>query len=96
TPWADAVALLVEANVALARRNHSGAMRLLKEAAEALDAVDMRIFAEAARRRLGELMGGSAGDALIAAADSWMAGQLIRNPERMARMYVPGPPDRAG
>ena len=57
------------------------------------DACDMRLYAAAARRRLGQLVGRAEGRALMAGAESWMAGQTIRNPARMAAMLAPGFPD---
>ena len=59
----------------------------------AFEAVDMGLFAAAARRRLGTLLGGDAGRALIAQADAWMAAQEVRNPARMAAGLAPGFPD---
>ena len=57
----------------------------------------MGLFAAAARRRLGGLLGGDEGRALIAQADAWMAGQEIRNPARMAACIAPGfPPEGLG
>jgi hypothetical protein len=53
----------------------------------------MNLFAAAARRRLGQLLGGNCGQALIAQADAWMAGQGIVNPARMTAMLAPGFPD---
>jgi hypothetical protein len=50
----------------------------------------MALFAAAARRCRGELLGGEAGRALVAEADAWMAAQSIRDPDRMARMLAPG------
>ena len=63
---------------------------LLEAAEKELDAADMALHATVARRRRGELAGGDDGRALIEAADAWMAGQGIRNPERMAAMLAPG------
>jgi hypothetical protein len=53
----------------------------------------MRLYAAAARRRLGRLIGGDAGKALLVEADTWMASQGIKNPARMTAMLAPGFPD---
>ncbi|HKW02173.1 MAG TPA: hypothetical protein VJN96_20290, partial [Vicinamibacterales bacterium] len=52
--------------------------------------VDMRLCAAAARRRRGELLGGTEGRAAIAAVDAWMAANTIKNPARMTAMLAPG------
>jgi hypothetical protein len=62
----------------------------IAEAASRLAAIDMALFAAAARRAHGELTGGEAGRALVSEADAWMAAQAIRRPDRMARMLAPG------
>jgi hypothetical protein len=49
----------------------------------------MALYAAAARRRLGELLGGAEGAALIEAADDWMAGQGVARPERLTALFVP-------
>ena len=93
-PWAHALALLIEAGVASVRGDTAGATTLLTDATTAFDAIDMGLFAASARRRLGGLLGGEAGHALIAQADAWMADQEICNPSRMAACVAPGFLDR--
>jgi hypothetical protein len=56
----------------------------------AFDGLGTRLYADAARRRLGELLGGEQGRALVAQANSWMTGQNIHNPARMTAMLAPG------
>jgi hypothetical protein len=65
----------------------------MRVAAEQLDAIEMRLYAAAARRRLGQLLGGDEGRGMIVQADVWMTGQGIKNPARMTAMLVPGFPD---
>jgi hypothetical protein len=42
----------------------------------------------AARWRLGELVGGEEGRALVAWADSWQRSQAVRNPARMVALLA--------
>ena len=76
----------------LARRHLSETHRPLSQiAAEAgFAAVDMALHANAARRRLGELVGGAAGDLLVRESDRSMAEQGIRHPARMTAALAPG------
>ena len=46
----------------------------------------MDLYAAAAKRLQGELVGGPAGQTMIADADRWMANEGIRSPEKMAAM----------
>ena len=48
----------------------------------------MRLCAAAARRRLGEFLGGTRGQEEIDRADRWMSDQKIKNPANMASMIV--------
>ncbi len=64
-----------------------GAIRAYRE-------LGMSLFAAAAQRSLGSLLGGDEGRALVAAADQWMTSQGIRNPARMASLYIGPAPDR--
>jgi hypothetical protein len=88
-----ALAKLVRAGIAAVRGDAPRAVALLTEAAAGFDAADMRLHAAAARRRLGGLLGGTEGEALVAKADAWMAGQQIRNPARLTATLAPGSGD---
>jgi hypothetical protein len=90
--WAQAHARFIRAGIARLRGDLSGARVNLEDAAVRYTAAGMHLCAAATRRRLGELLGGDAGGALVADADSWMMGQQIRNPKRMADLYAPGFP----
>ena len=62
----------------------------LRRAGDGFDAAGMGLYAAAARRRLGELLGGDEGQTLVARADAWMRLQRIENPPRMTEMLAPG------
>jgi hypothetical protein len=89
-PWGNALATLLRAGAAAARRRKEDAAALLISSEEAFRKVDMELFAAVARRRRGETLGGNEGRALVHSADTWMAGQNIQRPERMAAMLAPG------
>jgi serine/threonine protein kinase len=89
-PWIESQAQLILAGVAATRGDDEQAVRLLREAAAGFDAADMALYAAAARRRLGALLGGDAGLALREAADSWMASEKIRAPARFTAIFAPG------
>ena len=90
THWGDPLALLLRASVAAMRGETSRAVPLLESAEAGLVAAEMALHAAAARRCRGELIGGETGHGLVAAADAWMTGQSIKNPERMTAMLAPG------
>jgi serine/threonine protein kinase len=90
TAWGRPLALLLRAAAAATRRDVDGAVRLLESAEADFAGVEMALHAAVARRRRGELIGGDAGRALVAAADTWMTGQSIRRPERIAAVLAPG------
>jgi len=89
-PWIESQAQLILAGVAATRGDDQQAVRLLREAAAGFDAADMALYAAAARRRLGALLGGDAGLALREAADSWMSSEKIRAPARFTAIFAPG------
>jgi hypothetical protein len=88
-PWALPLAALVRAGIAAIRGDADSAARLGDQAAYGFDAVDMALYAAAARRRRGEIIGGDEGRELVDAADAMMKRELIRKPERMAAVLVP-------
>jgi eukaryotic-like serine/threonine-protein kinase len=87
-PCPTAYARLIRGALAAVAGDSSRAVPRLTEAIAAFEAVDMRLCAAAARRRLGELLGGAAGREEIERADRWMADQEIANPANLASMIV--------
>jgi eukaryotic-like serine/threonine-protein kinase len=86
--WAIALADQIGAGVAYRRGERGRALALLERAEDALRACDMLLVATASRRRRGEWLGGDAGRALVAEADTWMTAATIRAPARMTRMLA--------
>jgi hypothetical protein len=95
TAYSKAWAQLARAGIATMRDDAGAAISLLRAATSAFEANDMRLYAAAGHRRLGELLGGEEGRVLIVQTDAWMAGQGIVNPGRMTAMLAPGFPKPA-
>ena len=93
TPWATPFVELVHAGLLVVYRQRERAIHSLRAAEQGFRAVDMALYGAAARRRCGQLLGGDAGEQLIASADQAMAEQGVRRPERMARVLAPGFPE---
>jgi hypothetical protein len=87
-PAATAHALSIRAQTAAASGDVAQARVLFGRAIHAFDELSMSLFAVAARRRLGTLLGGDEGNALVIEADQWMKSQGIRNPPLMAALYI--------
>jgi serine/threonine protein kinase/tetratricopeptide (TPR) repeat protein len=83
-----AYARLIRGALAAINGDPARAVSLLSEAALGFEAVDMRLCAAATRRRLGELQGGTTGEAEIDRAARFMADENIKNPDRMAAMII--------
>ncbi len=88
--WGDGLAHLLRAGMAGYQGDRVNGERFLSEAITCLESVNMNLYAAAARRRLGQLIGGDQGRSLMAEADAWMTAQGIRNPARMTAVYAPG------
>ena len=89
-PWVNPLAALLRAGVRLSRGEASEAAALLAGAVRDFEAVDMPLYAAAARRRVGEIAGGEEGRAAVEAADAWMKEQGVVDPARIAAMLAPG------
>jgi serine/threonine protein kinase len=89
-PLARKLSRLLLATVAQREGHPREARQLLEEVIVSLVGNGMMLHAAAARRRLGELLDGEAGAALLAEADSWYAAQGVRNPARLTEMLIPG------
>lgn len=90
TPWSDPFVPLLRAGAAELRGDRGSAVALLDDAARVFEAVDMGLYAAAARRQAGELLSGEKGLQRILVADAFMARQSIKNPARWAAMLAPG------
>jgi hypothetical protein len=86
--WARPFTSLLRA--AIAHQRNAASNALLADAIQGFDNGDMRLYAAAARRRLGETSTGAEGERLIAEADAWMTAQRIKNPTALTRMLAPG------
>ncbi len=87
--WATALAGLVYAGAAAIEGDAARAAPLFEAAEATLEVKNMKLYAAAARRARGTILGGDEGAALVAAADEWMRSQRIVRPERFAGMLVP-------
>jgi hypothetical protein len=89
-PWANPLAMLIHAGLASRRGDDARAAQLISQAIESFEASDMALYAAAARRRLGEVLGGDRGAELVSQADDWMSKQQIKNPTAVANLMAPG------
>jgi hypothetical protein len=89
-PWGRAAAAAIRAGVAAVRGERHDALAQLRIAVPGFALVDMPLYAAAAQRRLGALLGGSEGKGLVATADARLIAEGVVRPDRMAAMLVPG------
>jgi eukaryotic-like serine/threonine-protein kinase len=87
-PGAHALSNVLAAGAARLAGDEERAAGLLAQAESRFQTAEMALCAAAARRRRGELLGGSAGARLVTGADRWMSGQTIRNPAAMTRLIL--------
>ena len=89
-PWSNPLAAVIRAGVAATRGDQGRAAELLLSSEAGFRAADMNLYASAAQRLRGKLLGGEPGRQLVTTADEWMASRAIHSPERFAAMLVPG------
>jgi eukaryotic-like serine/threonine-protein kinase len=89
-PYAAGWAALLEAGLAEADGHSERAISLLCHAIAILDRHHIAMYAAAARRRLGGLLGGSEGKALLERSDAALRAQGVRDVEAMSELFVPG------
>ena len=87
--WSNPMAAIVRAALANRSGDHAQATSLATEAIAGFAAANMVLYAAAARRRLGETVGGDHGQELIEQADESMRKQQIKNPLAFANLLTP-------
>jgi eukaryotic-like serine/threonine-protein kinase len=88
--WLDPLAAMVHAGVAATRGDVDKALAALAKAIRGFRAAEMELFAVAAKRRYGELLGGDKGAAMAADAERWMKERGVVRPDRVTAMLAPG------
>jgi hypothetical protein len=88
-PWCAPAAALVEAALA-SRRNPEATVAQLRAAVHGFDAADMALHAAIARHRLGRLVAGDEGRALLDTAAARLVELGVKNVPAMAAMLAPG------
>jgi serine/threonine protein kinase len=88
--YAAPSAALVRAAVAHGRGQRERTLAELDAAISGYEACDMRVRADCARRRKGELLGGEEGHALIESAHASLRERGVRDAARLTNAYAPG------
>jgi serine/threonine protein kinase/tetratricopeptide (TPR) repeat protein len=86
--WSNPMAAVIRAGLAYRRGNNARAEVLTTEAIDGFEAADMTLYAAAARRRLGEIIGGDRGEELLNQADELMRRRQIKTPAAFANLLV--------
>jgi ATP/maltotriose-dependent transcriptional regulator MalT len=87
--YAETLATMLRATLAPQDGELEGAARDFREVVAMGEEAHLLYLTAAARRRLGELLGGDEGRALVAAGARWMHEAGIKNPERMTQLVSP-------
>jgi len=88
--YAPGWAAVLEAGLAQATGRPDSAVAHLRHAVATLDAAGLRMYAASARRRLGQLLLGDEGVALLAAGDMAMAEEGVLDKEATTALLTPG------
>ncbi len=93
TTQARVFAQLLRAGVHARQRRPEAALTDLRRVIEMSEGPDLLLYANIARRREGELLGGRAGETAIAQADVFFEQEGATNPARLVAMFAPGFPN---
>jgi hypothetical protein len=89
-PWAEPTRDIVLAAISMLKGDRDTAIEKLQASMLGFDACQMQLHAAAARRRLGELVGGERGRSLREVADNFMKRETLLRPERWTELWAPG------
>ena len=92
--WSAPRVEMVSAALACAEGNESDAAERLHRAIDLSLERDMRLYAAAARRARGAIIGGDEGASLVSEVDDWLRAQGVVEPARICAVLVPGFDDR--
>ncbi len=90
SPWIAMLAAMVDALLENASGHREPAIAALLEAIQRAEDTDTLCYVAPARYRLGELLGGDEGRALVETATEAISAEGIRNPARWVAFYLPG------
>lgn len=92
-PHTAGLAAAVRAGIAGLRGQEDERRVALEQTAEVLTRQEMLLYAAAARRQLGRLLGGDRGRELLAEGDAVFEQEGVRNPDAFEELLLPGDPD---
>jgi hypothetical protein len=88
--WAYPLCELRRAAVAALRGDREHVVAPLLAAEQGFERAGMKLFATIARRRRGEVVGGSEGRELLDETACWLTSQGVKEPERLSGVIAPG------
>jgi eukaryotic-like serine/threonine-protein kinase len=89
-PWASALAAGLRPGIATCQGKKEEVKQLLEQALKRYEDVAMNTYASAIRWTLGEIAGGDETREPRQQAEAWMRAQGVADPERLAKIHVPG------
>ena len=89
-PFFTLLAVMVDATMENALGHREAAITLLRDSITRAQSTESHYYVEPLRHRLGELLGGDEGRALVDGAALAMEAQGVRNPARWVAVHLPG------
>ena len=91
--FVPATAALLEAQTTVLQEDTASARRSFPEALAAFETRGMLLHGHCTRWRLGELIGGAEGQAMVATAEAYFRNEGVKKPERIVALFAPVPGD---